>query len=189
MPPRIHLVRHGEGEHNVDPTSENRQIRDPALTPAAVSRCLEFHKIFPDYEQHIDLVCASPMRRTIQTAQYCFKDIIATTPSRTLLLLPLAQEVTDQPCDIGSSPGEIEAEFGDLVDVSLMEEPWTSKQGIYAATLEGLETRARVLRRWLFEREENDVLIVGHGAFFDYLLHGPDVGHVLDPGVFAIDHW
>lgn len=181
MPPTLHLVRHGEGEHNVEPTIENRQIRDPSLTQAAVTRCQGFNNTFPDYV-HIDLVCASPLRRTIQTAKYCFADRIPKTTSERILLIPLNQEVTDQPCDTGSSATMIEKEFGDLVDTSMLESDWNGKEGIYAATTDGLAARSKALRKWLYDRPEKDIVIVGHGAFFDFML-GANAYDVLKPGI------
>jgi len=168
MPPRIHLVRHAQGYHNLDPVEEQRRIHDPALTEHGVKRCIEFNDTYPGYV-HLDLICASPMRRTIQTAQYCFHDRIPTTPSRQVLLLPLAQETTAEPCDVGSDPDAIKQEFGDLVDVGMVPKDWTSKEGIYATTPTALLARARELRRWLRARPEKDIVVVSHGAFLDYM--------------------
>lgn len=169
MTPRIHLVRHGQGFHQLEPLQEHRQIPDPSLTDLGVQRCDGFSQHFPDYI-HIDLVCASPMRRTIQTAMHCFQDRIPQTPTQQIILLPLAQENTAEPCDVGSDTASIKQEFGDLVDTGRVDAAWNSKQGVYAPTPEALIARARQLRRWLRERPEREIVVVGHGAFFDYVI-------------------
>lgn len=169
MTPRIHLVRHGQGFHQLEPLQEHRQIHDPSLTELGVRRCDGFNKHFPDYI-HIDLVCASPMRRTIQTAMHCFHDRIPQTPTQQIFLLPLAQENTAEPCDVGSDTASIMREFGDLVDTTRVEAGWNSKQGVYAPTPEALVARARQLRLWLRDRPEREIVVVGHGAFWDYVI-------------------
>jgi broad specificity phosphatase PhoE len=63
----------------------------------------------------------------------------------------------------------IEAEFGECVDASLVEEGWNSNKGIYAPSAEALKERARELRSWLWRREEDEVVVVGHGNFWHYL--------------------
>ncbi|KAG9749044.1 phosphoglycerate mutase-like protein, partial [Aureobasidium melanogenum] len=166
MAPRVHLVRHAEGHHQLEPTSKNELIHDPSLTDNGVKNCRQFRSIFPDYV-HLDLICASPMRRAIQTAKYCFKSQLEEVGP--LLLLPLAQEITDLRSDTGSSPEALVKEFGVVINTSMVEEGWNSKTGIYAFTYEAVRERARDLREWLKQRPEKDLAIVGHGAFWHYL--------------------
>lgn len=76
MPPtRIHLVRHGQGYHNVESLEQSRLIHDAHLTELGIRRCRHFNDELPK-DIHIDLVCASPVWLTIQTAAYCFHDVI-----------------------------------------------------------------------------------------------------------------
>lgn len=164
MPPHIHLLRHGQGYHQLEPTSKNQNIHDPHLTPEGIEKCKGFRKANqPRLNFRPDLICASPLRRTIQTARYCF------TPEAPILLLPYAQEATDLPSDTGSPREVIEAEFGPLVDASMVEEGWNSNKGIYAPSPEALGKRARALRAWLYERSEKEVVVVGHGNFWHWL--------------------
>ena len=176
MAPRIHLVRHGQGYHQLEPLHESRQCPDPELTNLGVLQCKALNTTFPEYF-HIDLICASPMRRTILTAKYCFASTLERTAP--ILLQPLAQEDTDEPCDVGSAPDALKKEFGDLIDTSLVKEGWNSKKGIYAPTPEALRDRARQLRRWLRLCPEKEVVVVGHGTFFQYVIGDVDgQGHI-----------
>jgi len=176
MPPRVHLIRHGEGFHQLDPLEEHRQIQDPGLTDVGVQRCKDFSVKFPEYI-HIELVCASPLRRAIMTAKYFFESVIPTTPLHQILLLPFAQEDSDAPCDVGSPPEAIEQEFGDLVDLHMVSPDWTSKKGPYAATPSALKARAHRFRRWLRQRPEKEIVVVGHGAFWQYVTEELDTQH------------
>lgn len=170
MPPtRIHLVRHGQGQHNVEPLEKNRQIHDAQLTDLGIQRCQKFNQAFPK-EVHIDLVCASPMWRTIQTASYCFHDVIAKSRTKKILLLPDAQEITAIPCDIGSPVSVITKGFGDLVDASLVSDDWASKKGRYGVDTPAIMARAKALRQWLKARPEEEIVVVSHGAILDYVV-------------------
>jgi broad specificity phosphatase PhoE len=128
--------------------------------------CKDFANHFPK-SIHLDLICASPLRRTIQTTQYCFAENLKQTPP--ILLLPYAQEATDLPSDTGSDRKVVEQEFGELVDASMVEEGWTSNTGIYAPTPEALKERAGELKNWLRARTEAEVAVVGHGNFWHYV--------------------
>lgn len=81
----------------------------------------------------------SPLTRTIQTACLGFGDIIRERPDVKFLLVPMAQEIANQPCDIGYDleklqeiiAGWLKEEkmgFGiERMDWSLVEEGWNSK--------------------------------------------------------------
>lgn len=166
MAPRIHLVRHGKGFHQEEPTEKNQYLPDPHLTEEGIERCKVFSRNFPKSTQ-LDLICASPLRRTIQTAKFSFADYLKRLPP--IILLPYAQEATDLPSDTGSGRTVIETEFGNLVDTSLVEDDWNSNKGVYAAAPEALFERANRLRAWLEARPEKEVAVVGHGNFWHYL--------------------
>lgn len=165
MPPRIHLLRHAQGQHQLEPTSQNSLLHDPPLTPHGRLQSKSFASTFPLETYPIDLICASPLRRTIQTAQICFP-----SSPRPIILLPDAQEASDLPSDTGSEWGVLEGEFGDAVDGGLVGEGWNSKKGEYASDVASLEARARRLRGWLRGREEREVAVVGHGLFWHFLV-------------------
>ena len=185
MPPTvIHLLRHGQGEHQLEPLMERIKIHDPSLTGLGLSRCEEFSLTFPRQDQ-IELVCASPLRRTIQTAQYCFGH--ALRDIKPIVLLPLAQEDTDDPCDTGSSRGDLLKEFGNLIDLQFTPEDWNSKTGIYAPTAAVLRQRVLELRLWIRNRPENELVVVGHGGFFHWVTGEVDA-HGNQTGIFEVNH-
>jgi broad specificity phosphatase PhoE len=116
----------------------------------------------------IQLLAASPLRRTIYTALYSFPDGLKR--GLKILALPEAQETGALPCDIGSDPEVLAEEFETLpVDLSLVHEGWNSKTGRSAVDTDAIRERALFVRRWLREREEDVICMVSHGGFMHYL--------------------
>ncbi|KAF2145324.1 uncharacterized protein K452DRAFT_118418 [Aplosporella prunicola CBS 121167] len=175
MPPVLYLVRHAQGYHNI-----NRQhhLRDPELTPLGTAQCGELRAAFPHHDR-IDVVMASPLKRTVQTAALAFEPALR-RPNVPFLLVPWAQEIAANACDVGQGREELEgwvrgtfAEMGvrvepAKVDYGLVEEGWNSKTGIYEPRLSVVEKRAASLRTWLWQRPEATIVLVAHGAFLHY---------------------
>lgn len=73
-----------------------------------------------------------------------------------VVALPEVQEVSNLPCDCGSSPEKLHEEFdeGGLVDLGLVKEGWQDKaspDSPWKPEMEKLKRRAEKARRWLFE--------------------------------------
>jgi broad specificity phosphatase PhoE len=168
MAPKIHLVRHAQGLHNVDPSYT--RFHDPLLTPRGKQQCAELQKNFP-HHQVVDLIVSSPIRRTIYTALLGFKDDIKTKGLQ-IVALPELQETSDLPCDTGSEPLELANEFaGEPIDFSLVQPDWTNKKlPKWAFNDEAIEKRAQEAREWLLQRPEKEIVVVTHGSFRSYLI-------------------
>ena len=158
-------------------------MHDPSLTPLGEEQCRKLCQDFP-YHGDVDLVVASPLRRTIYTALIGFEPEFLR--GLTLLTLPEAQEIADLPCDTGSDVKLLEQEFrNEPVDFSLVNEGWTSKRGKWAAYSWIVEKRAQEVRQWLKARPEKNIVLVTHGGFLHYLTEdwadsGKFNGSVLD---------
>lgn len=191
-PKIIHLVRHAQGLHNLPPdqfppsdelppnieiTEAQRHdpntIRDPPLTQQGATDCTLLKSSFP-HHANIDLLCASPMRRGIQTARCVFDPVIKR--GLKVLLLPDAQEAWGDLASTGSSLEELHHEFDDPADLdfSLVHAGWELKQGANGIDPPNLMARAKRLLNWLDAREEGEIVLVGHGYFFQYLHGGVD---------------
>ncbi|EEQ83626.2 phosphoglycerate mutase [Blastomyces dermatitidis ER-3] len=167
MSPIIHCVRHAQGFHNL--SHANHIIPDPLLTPHGESQCRDLSAEFPHHSQ-IDLVVASPLRRTIYTALLAFEDQIK-NKGLTIIALPEIQETSDVPCDVGSDLTVLQKEVDDNglpVDLKLVGEDWNSKKEKWAPSAEAIANRAREARRWLKARPEKEIVIVTHGGFLHY---------------------
>lgn len=162
MAPTLYCVRHAQGFHNV--TVANHNMHDPLLTPLGEEQCQILQKEFP-YSDKIDLIVASPLRRTIQTALFSFGDVIK-SKGLTIIALPEVQETSDLPCDTGSSPEDLQREFeGKPIDFGLVKPGWNSKRLRWAPTSQAITKRAADARQWLMGRPEKNIVVVTHGGF------------------------
>ncbi|KAG9603477.1 phosphoglycerate mutase-like protein, partial [Aureobasidium melanogenum] len=182
MPPTLHLVRHAEGFHNSAWHGEG--IHDPLLTEKGEAQCAELCKNFP-YHDKIDMLMASPMKRTIQTCKFSFRP--AVDKGLQILLMPLAQESSNEPMDTGSSVSEIKSLFGDLVDehrIADVYPHWTTNCGRFDTDPETMIDRAKMLRLYIRDREEKNIVLVSHGTFAHAL-----TGNFTEEGVQTTRMW
>ncbi|EWC46386.1 hypothetical protein DRE_04329 [Drechslerella stenobrocha 248] len=187
MPPRrLHLVRHAEGQHNVN---WQHEIHDPILTPKGHTQCATLSTGFP-YHQSVTNVICSPLKRTIQTTLESFSPSIerlaAADSQWRIETHPIFQEVGEWQCDIGSPVPTIKDfvhecavtfpninlyKRVDLLDFThvLALPDWPSKTGLYEAGR--VEERADAARQYLFDNysDSQELVIVSHGGFLHYL--------------------
>lgn len=172
----IHLVRHAEGYHQLPRDHPNVQIRDALLTETGIEQAKAFCERFP-YHDRTDLLCASPLRRAIQTAQLAFAPELRR--GMTILAIPQAQEAQSDPCSTGSPASDLRSVYsGDAIDFHLLSEDWFVKDGINASDDHTLRERARELRSILRDRPEDNIVLVTHGMFAHYVTeHVDPEGH------------
>ncbi|KAI5369359.1 Putative histidine phosphatase superfamily, clade-1 [Septoria linicola] len=167
MAPTLYLIRHAQAAHNVN--AANHFMHDPSLTELGDQQCRALKASFPLHDK-IDLVVASPMKRTIQTALKVFGDTLK-TKSLQVICLPELQETSVLPCDTGSTIEVLEQEFkGCPVDFQYVTEGWNSKRGRWSADFGPVQTRARQARVWLRDRPEKHIAVVTHGALLHYII-------------------
>ncbi|KAK5163893.1 uncharacterized protein LTR77_010287 [Saxophila tyrrhenica] len=166
MAPNVHCVRHAQGHHNL--SVANHQMHDPLLTPYGEEQCRNLRKTFPNIDK-VDLVVASPLKRTVYTALLSFESVLKEKKLK-IICLPELQETSDLPCDTGSAPDELAKEFeGKPVDLSLVNWGWNSKRMKWAPNAPAIERRAREARQWLMARPEKEIVVVSHGGYLHYL--------------------
>ena len=171
----VHIVRHAQGFHQLPRNHPNVYIRDPSLTTQGVIQSKDFSLTYPFHAQ-TDLLCASPLRRTIQTASLAFNEEIQR--GLRILLVPDAQESSSAPSDTGSDTSKLIAEFNDVMDISLLYENWYKKTGANGPNDGALRERARRLRNFLRNRPENVIVLVSPGQFAHYITEHVDTeGH------------
>lgn len=160
MSPIIHLIRHAEGFHNVN---EQHHIPDPLLTTRGKQQCAKLQEHFPYH--HVDLIVSSPIRRTIYTSLLSFDRDIKKKGLR-IIALPELQEISDLPCDTGSSPEELAKEFANQpIDWTLVMPGWNIKEGRWANERKAIAQRAKEAREWLRMRQEKEIVVVTHGLY------------------------
>lgn len=140
---------------------------DPSLTPLGEEQCQQLAEKFP-YHESVELLVASPLRRTIYTALRGFEGEV----KRGIQVIALAwlQETSDLPCDTGSDIETLKREMeGKPVDLSLLAEGWDDKKGLYAANEDAIDSRAKLARQWLKARPEKEIVVVTHGGYLHFL--------------------
>ncbi|KAG9236299.1 histidine phosphatase superfamily [Amylocarpus encephaloides] len=157
MPPTAVLIRHAQALHN---------IHDPPLSGLGFGpQCQELSKHLEEsvpLAQKIDLIVISPMRRTLQTATQSLGWLI--DRGVPVLLAPLWQENSSNPCDTGT-PIPIMREEWPQFDWDAVDPLYPAKSGIYSFSKKGLGERGREARRWLKNRPEQVIAVVSHSAF------------------------
>mmetsp|Transcript_8073 Transcript_8073/g.23727 ORF Transcript_8073/g.23727 Transcript_8073/m.23727 type:complete len:345 (+) Transcript_8073:87-1121(+) len=167
----IYLVRHGQAEHNV---SGNLALRDPPLT-AFGKRQAKVLDMAPVLQgRKVELVVASPLRRTLETAVIGFAN---QEPKPLFIAHPDVQETGAHPSDTGVEASNLEADFGEVVDLSLCVPKWYEKPApfdpetgvVRADGCEALKKRLARLADWLLERPEQSIAVVSHHGVFGHL--------------------
>lgn len=135
--PYISFARE-ESLHNLQ---DSHHLRDPLLTGTGKAQCKELQKEFP-FLRNVEVVLASPLRRTIQTAAYVFAPELEAR-QLPIVLVPNAQEISHLTCDLGYEAAITKGEAPKLIadvapsydaanlDMALVDESWNSKVGFY----------------------------------------------------------
>lgn len=117
-------------------------MRDALLTNLGRAQCKVLQEKFP-FLQDVEVILASPLRRTIQTAAYTFAPELEKRQIP-LVLVPKAQEISSLACDIGYDAEVTISEAPKLIadaapswdasnlDTTLVDESWNSKVSLLA---------------------------------------------------------
>jgi broad specificity phosphatase PhoE len=143
------------------------------LTPLGRQQCVDFAHANPEFQNVPEVILTSAFRRTLSTTLLALPGAFARlAPAGKVVLMPQLQETHDFPSDTGSDRAVLEAtdEFKDLarqgVDWSPLTDEWNKNEGFYAPSLEALRARAKWVRRYVRDRPEREVVLVGHGGIF-----------------------
>jgi broad specificity phosphatase PhoE len=117
----------------------------------------------------IELIVASPLRRTLQTAQLSLGWLIA--QGVPVQLRAEWQETTDKPCDVGTAVATMRDEWPKF-DWSTVDPIFPAKEGLYAYSRTALVNRGIECRRWLKARPEKVIAVVTHSAFLRVAICG-----------------
>ena len=161
MSPILHCVRHAQGFHNLDPHNEDT-LYDPPLIQRGRDQCQRLCDAFP-YHAEIDFVISSPLRRTIETTLLGFGKTIAARQLK-VHLEPRCQETSAKPSDTGRRAGSISTEWGEVLDISRVEEGWNSNIGAWEMTPENLKLHINELQDFIRTLPFTNVLLVAHGS-------------------------
>lgn len=155
----VHLIRHCQSSLNVPPHDKNKL--DPDLTATGINQAKALGRSFPHLTPET-LIIASPLRRTLNTAIHAFKDHLSATNSQ-ILALPELQELTQWPCDTGSSLACLLTEYRDHpVNFDKVTYKWDSKDGYFSPSERRSLQRMTDTRQWLYEQKVQNIICIGH---------------------------
>jgi broad specificity phosphatase PhoE len=120
----------------------------------------------PDSAEYPEVIIASPLTRTIETALLAFEPL---QPHLKVILMPELQENSDQACDTGSSIDVLSKRFPEL-SFEHIPKDWNSKSGRWASDDTSLDARALDALDRLSRREEQRIAVVTHGGFCSKLI-------------------
>jgi broad specificity phosphatase PhoE len=181
MESHIHLIRHGESEHNI---TKDRTHRDPPLSPLGLDQAKEFVQAIPNQDR-IGLVVASPLRRSVQTAVTGFSQVIDKAYLTTgidngakLIFDPDLQGRGDEPCETGSDRVVLESLFPGL-NFGSLKDGWTEpgdEEFVKARSQRVLQRLAKISEE-MKDQERRDIAVVTHGIMTRLMSHGDKPGH------------
>ena len=168
MPTDTFLIRHGQSTFNerfaatgIDPLHYDSRLTSKGR--AQVNATKDAAR-----QLAVDLVVVSPLTRAIETGLGLFN------PNQTRIIVsPLHRERLGNSCDIGRCPDKLSVEFP-MLNFSHLEELWwhdgpKDSRGVAFESDEAVSERMAEFSRWLIERPEQRLAVVGHGTFFHRL--------------------
>lgn len=191
----LHLVRHGQGVHNMEGNNGpeallSQEFFDAQLSPLGRQQVDNLRKQVEasGLTQKIDLVITSPLLRTLQTAAGVFggdgesqtygvdahPSLIATATVNCppIVAVELCRErLGVHPCDKRRSISEYQSLFP-AIDFKLIEseddELWKADT---REPFEEVAARGMEFMKWLWTRQEKQIAVVSHGIFLQQTLN------------------
>jgi broad specificity phosphatase PhoE len=186
MAGRVHLVRHAEGLHNL---RQDLNIADAQLTHRGLDFAEALGRQFvQNNTDSVGAIFASPLRRTIETSLEAFHRVLssahypnnsgkgARTGGVSLVLNPDLQEISDYPCNTGSRPADLLAEFPELESqIQSLPPKWFGKEGDWEPTDQAVAARRTRILKLLWntsqqlqsasdpeQKKRTDIVVVTH---------------------------
>jgi len=171
MPKIVHCIRHGQSTFNAHfaETGEDPLHFDAPLTELGLRQVQERARELRRYSY--ELVITTPLTRAIQTTLGLFGDHPAAPP---IHVECLHREHLESSCDVGRAPALLRQDFPHLSFDHLAEIWWHNEgepdpRGFVYEPGHIFEGRVEQFRRWLEDRPERMIAVVGHGTFFSRL--------------------
>ena len=160
--PMFCLIRHGQGPHNL--CVANHTIHDPGLTAEGERQCDRLREELRLSQVQASVILCSPLRRTILTALRVFGTEIP------LLLVPELKEVSEGPCNNGTSKEALIQEFPSLSKqlATLPDEWWTKVEA--DGKVRAQHVMKKILPRFIdLASVVGPVMVVSHAELLSYV--------------------
>lgn len=169
MPSKTILcIRHGESTFNaIGSGGEADPLHyDAPLSERGQEQVRRAREALRD--RAIELVVTTPLTRALQTTSGLFADHPSSPP---ILVESMHSERVENSCDVGSHPGLLSKAFPSFAFEHLPEVWWHAhdrpdERGVCVEPIDLVEARVEAFRRFLRQRPERVIVVVGHGTFF-----------------------
>jgi phosphohistidine phosphatase SixA len=165
----IYLVRHGQAFNNLG----HYDWLDPNLTDKGLDQARGLGKHWPDSDL-VEVVVSSPQIRALNTTfnvlliQSKRNISLPDFSQKPIIALPELEELGSSPSSRGHLRGDLEEMIRHPllfpVDMNLLTPEWNSTEGYWDRNKSASIVRAEKTRQWLFDREEQNIMVVGHDA-------------------------
>lgn len=179
----VHLVRHGQGYHNVAAAHhgaaayKDQTLKDSRLDETGRKQAKLLGQQMRDRRMQVDVVLVSPLLRTLETASLMFPPQgtgpgQVASPRPPMVAIELCREAFGgHPCDQRSPVSVVSKEFTH-VDFGLVEtdsDTWHDPER--RETVREVSIRAEKFIEVLKKRPERNIAVVSHGVFLETLLN------------------
>mmetsp|Transcript_95513 Transcript_95513/g.221557 ORF Transcript_95513/g.221557 Transcript_95513/m.221557 type:complete len:261 (+) Transcript_95513:48-830(+) len=186
----VYFIRHGEAMNNLGDHNIDEHMRDAPLTQRGKEQAtqLRHKKLLSDAlggntSHRVQLIVASPMMRTLETALLAFNDMTAPRPSWVLSAV-IREGDPDVPtwlCNYGDdNKGQQLIRKYQRMDLLMQYHAlplgWSENTGYYKCTVPQVQKRFHDFKRWLLTRPESRIIVLTHGKIM-YLATGARLGN------------
>lgn len=171
----VHLVRHGQGYHNVEAALygaaayKKQSLMDAHLDDTGKAQCIALGARIREIKLQVDVILVSPLTRTLQTASHMFA---GSTSAPRMVAIEMCREAHGgHPCDQRRPIRMLRTEFPH-VDFSLVgtdDDTWHNPDR--RETVREVSIRAEKFLQILRERPERNIMVVSHGVFLETFLN------------------
>lgn len=152
----LYFIRHGQSEMNVLGLSSGHS--DTPLTKTGVNQAIEAGKNVKEQQLKFDAIISSPLQRAHHTAKH-----VASIINHPQELIELHEDLKER--DFGDLEGKDMAKDFGIELAYYYANPKSTDHIPNIETIEQLHKRAEKVYAYLKSRPEENILVVGHGAF------------------------
>lgn len=150
----VYFIRHGEGYHNLmNYNYHNWHLLYPRLTTKGINQCYNVKETLES--DKFDLIIVSPLRRTLETAEYIFNK------NNNFIANDNIREFVSNPCDYRETVSEISKSF-DYVNFQLVNDNDNINK---KETEDDILNRVINFYKYLEELPDGKYAVVSHYAF------------------------
>ena len=170
----IYLIRHAQSEANVALDLDNPNFYyDAKLTSHGKKQAKNAKNKFKNI--NFDLMLCSPLSRTLETFSLLFPDLI-----QDAVILPFVREHALCSSEVGRQPAVLKKDFPNFNFNTLKNFWWNNnipidEKKIIIESMDDLDKRVLIFKKWIQERSEKRIALVSHGTFIsritNYLLN------------------